>query len=112
MQSGLVSKMKTLTLPTPTKTNSKTLQLVSPAIKAVSDPNWMLCTKLSEQYSVILSRVEFPSHRYCQEYSVYTSFIWDCINQKEFGAVEAFKYLPAMENYRDRIRLALELFVK
>jgi hypothetical protein len=104
--------MKTLTLPTPTKTNSKTLQLVSPSSKAITDPNWMLCTKLSEQYSVILSRVDFPSHRYCQAYSVYIAFIWDSNNEKEFGAVEAFKYLPAMENYRDRIKVALELFVK
>jgi hypothetical protein len=100
--------MKTLTLPTTTKTNSKTLQLVS----LDTNPDWMLCTKLSEQYSVILSRVDFSSHRYCQAYSVYTAFIWDCINQKEFGAVEAFKYLPAIENYRDRIKVALELFVK
>lgn len=79
--------------------------------QAISNPEWLLCSELSEQYWVVLSRLDFPAQRYCSAYSVYTAFIWDDFNEKEIGAIESFKYTPAVENYHERIRVALELFI-
>ena len=103
--------MKTLALPPIPETPAKLPPLISRPSKAISNPDWILCSELSEQYWVILSRVDFAAQRYCAPYSVYTAFIWDDINQKDMGAVESFKYRPAVENYYERIKLALELFI-
>jgi hypothetical protein len=103
--------MNPITLPTISKTRAKLPPLVSRPSRAISDPEWILCSELSEQYWVVLSRVDFPAQRYCQAYSVYTAFIWDDFNEKEIAAVESFKYRPAVENYYERIKTALELFI-
>jgi phage terminase small subunit len=103
--------MKALSLPVIPETPAKIAPLVSRPSTAISNPDWILCSELSEQYWVVLSRFDFPRQKYCQAYSVYTSFIWDDINHKEIGAIESFKYRPAVENYYERIRVALELFV-
>jgi hypothetical protein len=79
--------------------------------QAINNPEWILCSELSEQYWVVLSRVDFPATRYCSAWSVYTAFIWDNFNKKELAAVESFKYRPAIENYLDRIQAAIELFI-
>ena len=103
--------MKALTLPTIPQTPAKLPPLVARPSKAISNPDWILCSELSEQYWVVLSRVDFPAQRYCSAYSVYTAFIWDDINRKEIGAIESFKYRPSVENYHERIKAALELFI-
>jgi hypothetical protein len=103
--------MNSPTLPVISKTRAKLPPLVSRPSRAISNPEWILCSELSEQYWVVLSRVDFPAQRYCQAYSVYTAFIWDNFNQKEIGAIESFKYPPASENYHDLIKTAQELFV-
>jgi hypothetical protein len=101
----------TPTLPIISRTSVKLAPLVARPSKTIEDPTWLLCSKLSEQYWVVLSRVDFAAQRYCKPYSVYTAFIWDDFEEKEIGAIESFKYRPAVENYYDRIRAALELFI-
>lgn len=103
--------MKTLALPPIPETPAKIAPFVSRPSKSISNPDWILCSELSEQYWVVLSRIDFPRQKYCQAYSVYTAFIWDDINRKEIGAIESFKYRPAVENYYERIRAALDLFI-
>jgi hypothetical protein len=103
--------VKQLTLPTIPQTPAKLPPLTPRPSTAISNPEWILCSELSEQFWVVLSRLDFPAQRYCSAYSVYTAFIWDDFNEKEIGAVESFKYRPAVENYHDRIKTALELFI-
>ena len=103
--------MQSPTLPVISQTRAKLPPLVARPSRAISDPEWLLCSELSEQYWVVLSRLDFPAQKYCSPYSVYTAFIWDSFNQKEIGAIESFKYRPAVENYYDRIKAALELFI-
>jgi hypothetical protein len=79
--------------------------------QTISNPEWLLCSELSEQYLVVLSRKDFPATRYCSSYSVYTAFIYDLYNNKEIGAIESFKYTPAIENYHSRIQTAIDLFI-
>jgi hypothetical protein len=99
------------TLPVISQTRAKLPPLVARPSRAISDPEWILCSELSEQYWVVLSRIDFSAQRYCSAYSVYTAFIWDDFNEKEIAAVESFKYRPAVENYYERIKTALELFI-
>lgn len=103
--------MKPLALPVIPRTPAKLPPLLPRPSKEVKNPAWLLCSELSEQYWVVLSRVDFAAQRYCKPYSVYTAFIWDDFQEKEIGAIESFKYRPAVENYYDRIRAALELFI-
>jgi hypothetical protein len=103
--------MNPITLPPISKTRTKLPPLVSRPSQAINNPQWILCSELSEQYFVVLSRADFPARPYCQAYSVYTAFIWDDFEEKEIGAIESFKYRPAVENYYDRIKAALELFI-
>ena len=77
----------------------------------ISNPKWLLCSELSEQYWVVLSRLDFPASRYCSAWSVYTAFIYDSYENKEIAAIESFKYRPAIENYLSRIQAAIELFI-
>jgi len=100
-----------LSLPVIPQTPAKIAPLVSRPSKAINNPEWILCSELSEQYWVVLSRVDFPSQRYCSAYAVYTAFILDNFNCLKIGATESFKYRPAVENYYERIKVALELFV-
>ena len=103
--------MNTLTLPTIPKTNPRLAPLAFRPSTAINNPDWILCSELSEQYWVVLSKVDFSAHTYCQAYSVYTAFVWDNINRNELGAREERKYRPAVELYHDRIKAALELFI-
>jgi hypothetical protein len=104
--------VKQLTLPTIPQTRINLPPLTPRPSKSVNNPEWILCSELSEQYWVILSRVDFPAQKYCSSYSVYTAFIWDNYNKKEIDAIESFKYTPAKENYHSRIQAAIELFIK
>ena len=79
--------------------------------QAISNPQWLLCSELSEQYWVVLSLIYFPASRYCSAWSVYTAFIWDNFNSKEIAAIESFKYRQAIENYHERIKVAQDLFI-
>lgn len=103
--------MQSPILPVISQTRAKLPPLVARPSRAISDPEWLLCSELSEQYWVVLSRLDFPAQKYCSSYSVYTAFIWDSFNQKEIAATESLKYRPAVENYYDKIKVALELFV-
>ena len=103
--------LKLFTISSILKTNSRLAPLRFRPSRAINNPDWILCSELSEQYWVVLSKVDFPAHTYCQAYSVYTAFVWDNINRNELGAREERKYRPAVELYHDRIKAALELFI-
>ena len=104
--------MNSLALPVISQTKINLPPLTPRPSQAISNPEWLLCSELSEQYWVVLSRVDFPATRYCSAWSVYTAFIWDNYNKKEIGAIESFKYTPAIENYYERIKVAQELFIR
>lgn len=103
--------MKSLALPIISQSPAKLPPLVARPSKAINNSEWLLCSELSEQYWVVLSRADFPARAYCSAYSVYTAFIWDNVEKKEIGAIESFKHRPAIENYHERIKVALELFI-
>lgn len=85
-----------------------------PSVTRQLDPTWVMVSEVSDRYQVVLQQKQHdhdhPSSL-SKPYTVFTVFIYDCILKEEINHRDARTYAQAIENYYDKIKVCIDLWV-